>query len=285
MKIKPKMAKLVEGCMLWEEEKPIKTLTECPRLKNQNYENQTENGEARGRVYALGGGEADQDPNATRSQILVTTINFNPPSQILDSQAEAIKEENVENEKSLWKNITGASYRTVEEHYRCVLQGHPKKLFDLSYRDDQRIPVYLTGITDAYNRRVLQRQDFSSPSSSPANSGIPSQFGFGDQVPIRDQILHHIGSGHVRLSKMSGQNPFLLLKAKDLRFGLLAGGMCSLQKIMLLRQSLVHLLLPLKVVVGLTEPIGQRQTPIVLISQLNTVVVNLFEPLQELNLS
>ncbi|GJU11684.1 hypothetical protein Tco_1134080 [Tanacetum coccineum] len=37
--------------------------SECPRLKNQNYGNQTRNGEARGRVYALGGGEADQDPN------------------------------------------------------------------------------------------------------------------------------------------------------------------------------------------------------------------------------
>ncbi|GJZ90041.1 hypothetical protein Tco_0661968 [Tanacetum coccineum] len=37
--------------------------SECPRLKNQNYGNQTGNGEARGRVYALGGGEADQDPN------------------------------------------------------------------------------------------------------------------------------------------------------------------------------------------------------------------------------
>ncbi|GJT07488.1 hypothetical protein Tco_0841950 [Tanacetum coccineum] len=31
--------------------------------KNQNYGNQTANGEAHGRVYALGGGEADQDPN------------------------------------------------------------------------------------------------------------------------------------------------------------------------------------------------------------------------------
>ncbi|GJX62059.1 hypothetical protein Tco_0294959 [Tanacetum coccineum] len=37
--------------------------SECPRLKNQNYGNQTGNGEARGRVYALGGGESDQDPN------------------------------------------------------------------------------------------------------------------------------------------------------------------------------------------------------------------------------
>ncbi|GKC87640.1 reverse transcriptase domain-containing protein [Tanacetum coccineum] len=37
--------------------------SKCPRLKNQNYGNQTGNGEARGRLYALGGGEADQDPN------------------------------------------------------------------------------------------------------------------------------------------------------------------------------------------------------------------------------
>nr|GEY44947.1 hypothetical protein [Tanacetum cinerariifolium] len=34
-----------------------------PKLKNQNHGNQTENGEAWGRVYALGGEEADQDPN------------------------------------------------------------------------------------------------------------------------------------------------------------------------------------------------------------------------------
>ncbi|GJR58642.1 reverse transcriptase domain-containing protein [Tanacetum coccineum] len=37
--------------------------SECPRLKNQNCGNQTGNGEACGRVYALGGGEADQDPD------------------------------------------------------------------------------------------------------------------------------------------------------------------------------------------------------------------------------
>ncbi|GJX42636.1 putative reverse transcriptase domain-containing protein [Tanacetum coccineum] len=35
----------------------------CLKLKNQNRGNQTRNGEAWGRVYALGGGEADQDPN------------------------------------------------------------------------------------------------------------------------------------------------------------------------------------------------------------------------------
>ncbi|GKC95848.1 reverse transcriptase domain-containing protein, partial [Tanacetum coccineum] len=37
--------------------------SECPTLKNQNCGNQTGNDEACGRVYALGGGEADQDPN------------------------------------------------------------------------------------------------------------------------------------------------------------------------------------------------------------------------------
>ncbi|GKC10415.1 reverse transcriptase domain-containing protein, partial [Tanacetum coccineum] len=37
--------------------------SECPRLKNHNCENQTGNDEARGRVYPLGGGETDQDPN------------------------------------------------------------------------------------------------------------------------------------------------------------------------------------------------------------------------------
>ncbi|GJW46481.1 hypothetical protein Tco_0078127 [Tanacetum coccineum] len=37
--------------------------SECSKLKNQNCGNQTGNGEARRRVYALGGGEADQDPN------------------------------------------------------------------------------------------------------------------------------------------------------------------------------------------------------------------------------
>ncbi|GJY83545.1 reverse transcriptase domain-containing protein [Tanacetum coccineum] len=35
----------------------------CPKLKNQNRGNQTGNGEAWGRVYDLGGGEADQDHN------------------------------------------------------------------------------------------------------------------------------------------------------------------------------------------------------------------------------
>ncbi|GJV43367.1 reverse transcriptase domain-containing protein [Tanacetum coccineum] len=37
--------------------------SKCSKLKNRNRVNQVGSGEARGRVYALGGGEADQDPN------------------------------------------------------------------------------------------------------------------------------------------------------------------------------------------------------------------------------
>ncbi|GKG02174.1 hypothetical protein Tco_0306879 [Tanacetum coccineum] len=37
--------------------------SDCPKLKNQGHGNQSENGEACGRDYALGGGEADQDLN------------------------------------------------------------------------------------------------------------------------------------------------------------------------------------------------------------------------------
>ncbi|GJW82566.1 reverse transcriptase domain-containing protein [Tanacetum coccineum] len=36
---------------------------ECPELKNRNRRNQAGSSEARGRVYALGGGETDQDPS------------------------------------------------------------------------------------------------------------------------------------------------------------------------------------------------------------------------------
>ncbi|GJZ45283.1 hypothetical protein Tco_0592879 [Tanacetum coccineum] len=38
-------------------------------LKNQNHENQAEGIEARGMVYALGGGETDQDPNSIEDEI------------------------------------------------------------------------------------------------------------------------------------------------------------------------------------------------------------------------
>ncbi|GJZ09291.1 reverse transcriptase domain-containing protein [Tanacetum coccineum] len=37
--------------------------SDCLKLKNQNHGNQAENTEAHGMVYALGGGDIDQDPN------------------------------------------------------------------------------------------------------------------------------------------------------------------------------------------------------------------------------
>ncbi|GJW17235.1 hypothetical protein Tco_0024671 [Tanacetum coccineum] len=39
------------------------TAIECPELRNQNRRNQAGSSEAYGRVYALGGGETNQDPN------------------------------------------------------------------------------------------------------------------------------------------------------------------------------------------------------------------------------
>ncbi|GKF34291.1 hypothetical protein Tco_0107491, partial [Tanacetum coccineum] len=43
--------------------------SDCPELKNRNYENQAEGTEARGMVYALRGGETDQDPNNIEDEI------------------------------------------------------------------------------------------------------------------------------------------------------------------------------------------------------------------------
>ncbi|GJU18352.1 putative reverse transcriptase domain-containing protein [Tanacetum coccineum] len=43
--------------------------SDCPKLKNQNHENQAKGNEARGMVYALGGGETDQDPNNIEDEI------------------------------------------------------------------------------------------------------------------------------------------------------------------------------------------------------------------------
>ncbi|GKA93331.1 putative reverse transcriptase domain-containing protein [Tanacetum coccineum] len=49
--------------------------SDCPKLKNQNYRNTTGNvagsSEAHGRVYALGGGNADQDPNVVACTFLL----------------------------------------------------------------------------------------------------------------------------------------------------------------------------------------------------------------------
>ncbi|GKE35822.1 hypothetical protein Tco_1455144 [Tanacetum coccineum] len=38
-----------------------RALSDCPELKNRNHGNQAGGAEARGMVYALGGGETDQD--------------------------------------------------------------------------------------------------------------------------------------------------------------------------------------------------------------------------------
>ncbi|GJY76487.1 RNA-directed DNA polymerase, eukaryota [Tanacetum coccineum] len=43
--------------------------SDCPKLKNQNHENQAEGTEARGMVYALGGGETNQDLNNIEDDI------------------------------------------------------------------------------------------------------------------------------------------------------------------------------------------------------------------------
>ncbi|GKC59472.1 reverse transcriptase domain-containing protein [Tanacetum coccineum] len=43
--------------------------SDCPKVRNQNRRNQSGNGEACGRVYALGGGETDQDPNNIEDDI------------------------------------------------------------------------------------------------------------------------------------------------------------------------------------------------------------------------
>ncbi|GJW67067.1 RNA-directed DNA polymerase, eukaryota [Tanacetum coccineum] len=43
--------------------------SDCPKLKNQNHEKQAEGTEARGMVYALGGGETDQDLNDMEDDI------------------------------------------------------------------------------------------------------------------------------------------------------------------------------------------------------------------------
>ncbi|GKD48424.1 putative reverse transcriptase domain-containing protein, partial [Tanacetum coccineum] len=45
--------------------------SECPKLKNHNRGNAARNGEARGRVYALGGGEANQDLNIVTGTFLL----------------------------------------------------------------------------------------------------------------------------------------------------------------------------------------------------------------------
>ncbi|GJS33541.1 reverse transcriptase domain-containing protein [Tanacetum coccineum] len=43
--------------------------SDCPKLRNRNHGNQFGNGKACGRVYALGRGETDQDPNNIKDDI------------------------------------------------------------------------------------------------------------------------------------------------------------------------------------------------------------------------
>nr|GEV59871.1 hypothetical protein [Tanacetum cinerariifolium] len=50
--------------------------SDCPKLKNQNRGNQAGSSEARGRVYALGGGEIDQDPNNIEDEIEASRCIF-----------------------------------------------------------------------------------------------------------------------------------------------------------------------------------------------------------------
>nr|GEV63693.1 putative ribonuclease H-like domain-containing protein [Tanacetum cinerariifolium] len=56
--------------------------SECPKLKNQNREIQVGSSKARGRVYALGGGKANQDPNVVTGMFLLNNhyafILFDP---------------------------------------------------------------------------------------------------------------------------------------------------------------------------------------------------------------
>ncbi|GJS65504.1 hypothetical protein Tco_0680068 [Tanacetum coccineum] len=59
--------------------------SECSGLKNQNRRNQARNGEARGRAYALGGGEPNQNPNIVIGTFL---LNNNYASILFDTSAD-----------------------------------------------------------------------------------------------------------------------------------------------------------------------------------------------------
>ncbi|GJR71698.1 putative reverse transcriptase domain-containing protein [Tanacetum coccineum] len=59
--------------------------SDCPKLKNQNYGNQTKNSEARGRAYALGGGEANPDSNVITGTFL---LNNHYASILFDTGAD-----------------------------------------------------------------------------------------------------------------------------------------------------------------------------------------------------
>ncbi|GKG10742.1 hypothetical protein Tco_0342142 [Tanacetum coccineum] len=56
----------------------------CPELKNQNHGNQAEGSEARGMVYALGGGETDQDPNCNTPKMGRSGIRISGACYFID---------------------------------------------------------------------------------------------------------------------------------------------------------------------------------------------------------
>ncbi|GJS53702.1 reverse transcriptase domain-containing protein [Tanacetum coccineum] len=60
-------------------------MSECSKLKNQNRKNQAGNGEAQGRVYALGGGEANQDLDVVTGTFL---LNNRYASILFDTSAD-----------------------------------------------------------------------------------------------------------------------------------------------------------------------------------------------------
>ncbi|GKF25652.1 hypothetical protein Tco_0081546 [Tanacetum coccineum] len=59
-------ARTVKELVIW----PEIVGSDCPKLKNKNHGNQTGNGEARGRAYALGGGESNPDLNVVTAMTL-----------------------------------------------------------------------------------------------------------------------------------------------------------------------------------------------------------------------
>ncbi|GJZ68421.1 putative reverse transcriptase domain-containing protein [Tanacetum coccineum] len=77
-------------CEVWEVQQGQaydQGLNECPKLKNQNYGNKVgkKTEEARGKVYALGGGEANPDSNIVTSTFL---LNNHYASMLFDSGAD-----------------------------------------------------------------------------------------------------------------------------------------------------------------------------------------------------
>ncbi|GJS27369.1 hypothetical protein Tco_0487989 [Tanacetum coccineum] len=61
-------------CYEWGNQGHYKS--DCPELKNQNHGNQAEGTEARGMVYALGGGETDQDLEDMEDDINAYTLSL-----------------------------------------------------------------------------------------------------------------------------------------------------------------------------------------------------------------